>query len=312
MVTHASSASGPNWAKLATFWSLTTAILLAIAKSFAWQQSGSVAVLGSLADSFLDVLASGIAFIGVRMAAQPPDNNHRFGHHKAEAISSLVQLVLITGSAVFVLVESVRRLIDPQPISQPSLVIWVMLASILLTIVLVGVQTYAIRQSGSVATESDRAHYIGDFIGNAGTLVAVLLASSLGWLAADAVAGLIAAAFLFWSVWEIGTKALPQLMDEELDDEERQRISDIVRADRDVLGLHALRTRQAGATSYIQFHLELDPDLSLRAAHQITDRVEKRLREEFPGADLIIHQDIHGMKETHDQFGQRPTEGALN
>lgn len=297
-----------NWAKLATLWSVATALVLALAKAAAWQQSGSVAILGSLADSFLDVLASVIAFIGVRMAAQPPDHNHRFGHDKAEAISSLVQLVLITGSAVFVLVESIRRLLDPQPINNSNFALWVMLLSIVLTTILVGVQTYAVRKSGSIATESDRAHYIGDFLGNAGTLFAVILAARYGLLWADGVAGLVAAGFLFWSVWEIGRRALPQLMDEELDEEDREHIAALVQADRDVLGLHALRTRRAGSTPYIQFHLELEADMTLRQAHAIADRVEAALRKEYPEADLIIHQDPHGIREAHDNFGQ-PLDG---
>ncbi|MEM9232651.1 MAG: cation diffusion facilitator family transporter [Pseudomonadota bacterium] len=297
-----------NWAKLATLWSVATALVLALATAAAWQQSGSVAILGSLADSFLDVLASVIAFIGVRMAAQPPDHNHRFGHDKAEAISSLVQLVLITGSAVFVLVESIRRLLDPQPINNSNFALWVMLLSIVLTTILVGVQTYAVRKSGSIATESDRAHYIGDFLGNAGTLFAVILAARYGLLWADGVAGLVAAGFLFWSVWEIGRRALPQLMDEELDEEDREHIAALVQADRDVLGLHALRTRRAGSTPYIQFHLELEADMTLRQAHAIADRVEAALRKEYPEADLIIHQDPHGIREAHDNFGQ-PLDG---
>ncbi|RFB03965.1 cation diffusion facilitator family transporter [Parvularcula marina] len=296
-----------KWARIATLWSVATAFILATAKAVAWQQSGSVAILGSLADSFLDLLASGIAFIGVRMAAQPADANHRFGHDKAEAISSLVQLVLITGSAVFVLVESIQRLMNPQPLLNTDFALGIMLLSLALTVVLVSVQTYAVRKSGSMATESDRAHYVGDFIGNAGTLFAVILVSQFGLLWADGFAGLIAAGFLFWSVWEISRRALPQLMDEELSDDERYRIERLVLEDEEVFGLHALRTRKAGSTPYIQFHLELDPEISLRHAHEIAARVDKRLREEFPGADLIIHQDLSGMTESHDAFGQFET-----
>lgn len=293
-----------RWALFATTASVMTALLLAGAKAVAWQMSGSVAILGSLADSLLDLLSSIIAFIGVRMASQPADENHRFGHQKAEAVSSLVQLVLITGSAVFVLVESGRRFLVPQEIEQTQLALGVMLFSIIMTALLVTIQTIAVRQSGSIATESDRAHYIGDFLGNAGTIFAVILASQYDILRADAAAGLVASAFLFWSVWEIGCKAMPQLMDEELAEEDRLRIQQIALEDRHVRGIHALRTRRAGTTPYIQLHLELDPEMSLREAHLIADEAQRRLLKAYPGADILIHQDVYGNVETHDQYGR--------
>ena len=296
-----------DWSKLATLWSVGTALILALTKGFAWQQSGSVAILASVADSLLDFLASCIAFIGVRMAAQPPDDNHRYGHEKAEAVSSLIQLILISGSAVFVLVEAIRHLATPRAIENSQFAVSVMVLSIVLTVILVAVQTIAVRRSGSMATESDRAHYIGDFLGNTGTLLAVVLAANFGLLRADGIAGLIAAGFLFWSVWEIGRRALPQLMDEEMGVEERATITRIALSDPDVLGVHAVRTRKAGATPYMQMHLELDPDIRLRTSHQIAERVQRRLLKEFPGADVIIHQDLHGQHEAHDEFGRPET-----
>ena len=296
-----------DWSKLATLWSVGTALILAVTKGIAWQQSGSVAILASVADSMLDFLASCIAFIGVRMAAQPPDDNHRYGHEKAEAVSSLIQLILITGSAVFVLIEALRHLANPRPIENSGLAVSVMILSIILTVVLVTVQTLAVRKSGSMATESDRAHYVGDFLGNAGTLLAVVLAANFGLLRADGIAGLIAAGFLFWSVWEIGRRAMPQLMDEEMGEEERATIMRIALSDPDVRGVHAIRTRRAGATPYMQMHLELDPEIRLRTSHQIAERVQRRLLKEFPGADVIIHQDLHGQIEHHDEFGRPET-----
>lgn len=302
----ASDPSTARWAKIATLWSVVTAFTLVVTKAIAWQQSGSVAILGSFADSLLDFVSSGIAFIGVRMAAMPPDENHRFGHGKAEAVSSLVQLVLITGAAVFVLVESVRSLMSPEPIEHSQMAVSVMLVSIFLTTILVAVQTYAIRRSGSLATESDRAHFIGDFLGNSGTLLAVILAANFGLLWVDGVAGIMAAGFLFWSVWQIGKRALPQLMDEELDEEARRRIEHLVLTDPLIHRVHALRTRKAGRTAYIQLHVELDGGLTLYRAHQIADAAERRLRKAYPGADVIIHQDIFGQFERHDEFGHQP------
>ncbi|ADM10649.1 cation efflux family protein [Parvularcula bermudensis HTCC2503] len=299
-----SERSGISWPSLATGAAAFVATLLVILKAAAWIETGSVAMLGSLADSLLDLLASLIAFLGVRIAAQPPDENHRFGHAKAEAISSLVQLVMITGSAVFVLVESIRALIDPAPLAHANLAIQVMVASIGATLLLVAFQTFALSRSTSLATESDRAHYLGDFIANAGILLAVILTGRFGILWADGVAGVLAAGFLFWSVISIARRALPQLMDEEVSAAERAKILRIITADPEVAGVHAVRTRKAGPTTYIQGHLELDPHLTLKHAQEIADRVDLKLREEVPGADVILKQDLHGQTPEHDAFGQ--------
>ncbi len=301
---------GPRWAHLATLASVCVAGGLMLAKGFVWQASGSAAILASFADSAIDLLSSIIAFVGVRMAAMPPDANHRFGHTKAEAISSLVQLILISASAAFITAESVRQITSPQPIEAEGAAFAVMLVSLAATLSLVAFQTFALHRAPSLVTEGDRAHYVSDLLGNSGTLLALLLASQFGLLWVDGLAGLVAAGFLAWAVWGLARRALPQLMDEELSDEERAEIVRIVLQDKEVLGVHALRTRRAGPTRYIQCHLELDPELSLRAAHRITDRVETALRNEFPDADLIFHQDIHGMRETHDAFGQRSASNA--
>lgn len=287
------SAPHAFWPKFATAASVVVAITLVAIKLVAWQMSGSVAVLGSLADSILDILASVIAFVGVRIALQPPDDDHRFGHEKAEAVSSLVQLVLITGAAVFVLVEAIEALINPVSIRVPNIAMMAMGLSLIITLALVAIQTLAVRKSGSLATESDRAHYISDILANAGALFAIVLASQFGWLRADGVAGLIAAAILFYAVVDIAKRALPQLLDEELGAEERERIIALVMEDEGVMGVHGIRTRRAGQRRHIQLHLELPGAMVLRDVHMISDRVEHRLESAYPGADILIHQDPH-------------------
>ncbi|WP_306251154.1 cation diffusion facilitator family transporter [Parvularcula sp. IMCC14364] len=292
--------TGSKWALAATVLSIGVALVLIATKLIAWQLSGSTAILGSLADSALDLIGSGLAFIGVRWAAEPADAEHRFGHHKAEAITGLAQAILITGSALFVLNESIMRLVTPAPLAAGNLAIWVMLLSLVLSTGLVAFQTYALRQSGSIAVEGDRAHYTGDLIANAGALLAIFLSLHFGWLRADAIAGILAAVFLGWSALSISRRVLPQLMDEELSTPERERISQIVMADGDVLGFHHLRTRRAGRRIYIQLHLELRPDIQLRHAHEISERVEAQLHGTFPGADILLHQDPHGEADDHD------------
>lgn len=275
---------------------LGVALGLVVAKLIAWRVTGSAAVLGSFADSLLDVLGSGVAVAAVRYAARPADDDHRFGHQKAEALSALVQSLVITGSALFVAYESVQRLILPEPLAQPQVAVWVLAGAAAVTVALVAFQTLAVRRSGSLVVEGDRAHYAGDVIANLGALVAVLLSARFGFLRADAIAGLLAAAFLLNSVRQIVTRALPQVMDQELPEAERERVLAILHESPDIRGFHDLRTRRAGRRRYIQVHLELDPEMTLRCAHVIADMVEKRLREAFPETDVICHQDLAGQE----------------
>lgn len=299
-----------NWARLAAVVSVSVALTLIISKLVAWRMSGSAAVLGSLADSALDLIGSMLAFGGVWWAAEPADKDHRFGHNKAEAIAGLAQLILITGSALFVLNESVQRFAAPEPLTSGGIALWVMVLSLALSSGLVFFQSIALRRSGSIAVEGDRAHYVGDLIANGGAIIGILLSLQFGLFRADAVAGLLAAGFLFHAAWSIGVKVIPQLMDEEIAEKDRVQIFNIAISHAEVHGIHALRTRKAGRKLYIQMHLEMDPDLRLTRAHDIADEVEMLLLAEYPEADIILHQDPFGVVEPHDEFGQRPPDAA--
>ncbi|MGV6801036.1 MAG: cation diffusion facilitator family transporter [bacterium] len=289
----------------AAIFSVSVALCLIITKLIAWQMSGSAGVLGSLADSALDLLGSMIALVGVKWAGEPADREHRYGHHKAEAMAGLAQLLLIVGSALYVLYESLKRLWQPAALEHSNVAMIVMILSLVLSIALVTVQTIVVRKTGSVAIEGDRAHYMGDLIANAGTILAIFLSARFGLLRADAIAGVAAGVFLLHAAYSIGRNVIPQLMDEEASQEVRARIADIVRSTPHVRGYHALRTRMAGNRLYLQMHLELDPEMKLRQAHEVADDVELRLLEEFPGSDILLHQDPHGEVEPHDHFGQR-------
>lgn len=270
---------------------MVVACLLLIIKIIAWALTGSVAVLATLMDSGLDLLSSAGAFLAVRMAAQPPDENHRFGHQKAEAVSALLQTAVIAASATLVTIESVRRLFHPSPIENPGVAVVALTVSLLLTVGLVAAQSIAVRKTGSVVLKADRAHYTGDIIANLGILAAIMIASTTDFLRADGIAGLVAAGFLFWSVREVASEALPDLMDEELPEDERAEIEKTIRQNPVVYGFHNLRTRKAGTARFIQVDLELSGDMLLKDAHDIATRVSKDLREAFPGADVVVHQD---------------------
>ncbi|WP_321389179.1 cation diffusion facilitator family transporter [Emcibacter sp.] len=271
--------------------SLFVAVCLILIKSWAWYLSGSVALLGSLIDSFMDMLASAMNFMAVRFAITPADDEHRFGHGKAEAIAGLMQAMVITLSALLLLVEAVKHLITPQPVQQTTIGMAVIIVSILLTLALVSYQKYVVRKTSSVAISADSLHYAGDLLLNLAVLAALVLGGYLGWYLADPLFGLGIGIYLLYNVYLIAKSSINMLMDREMEDEERDRIIEIVRAHPEVKGLHDMKTRRAGLDSFIQFHIELESDISLRRAHRISHEVEHELHKAFPDAELIIHMD---------------------
>lgn len=274
----------------ATYASVLTATTLILAKLSAWGLSGSVSMLASLIDSLMDALASIINVLAVRYALQPADNEHRFGHGKAESLAALGQATFIAGSAVFLLLHSIDRLLHPAPLAHTQIAIAVMVFSIVATTLLVLFQRAVIAQTGSVAIKADSLHYVGDLAANAGIIVALMLAS-YGWPGFDPVFALLIAGYVFYTAWSIGAEATQHLLDRELPDRIRAHILALAQAHPDVLGVHALRTRQSGPHKVIQLHIELDGAKTLLHAHQVAEHVENRIKQAYPGADVIIHQD---------------------
>ena len=289
--------------------SVATALVLTGLKIAAWLLSDSVAILSSLADSGLDLTASLVTLFAVRYAASPPDAEHRFGHGKAEGFASLFQAVLVLISATLVARESIGRLIDPEPVARSGVALGVMAISIVLTLALVRAQTLAVKRTGSVAVAGDRAHYLSDLLANLAVMAGVALAAFTGFQRGDGIAGLAVALWLGWAAVEVLKGSWDLLMDRELSDEDRSRILKLAADDERILGVHALRTRAMGPYVQFQFHADLDPTLTLEAAHRIIVAAERRILAEYPGADILIHADPKGRAEPHG--GHRPTQPRL-
>ncbi|TLS68583.1 cation diffusion facilitator family transporter [Mariprofundus erugo] len=287
--------------RMATYASTGVALVLILTKTIAWMMTDSVSLLATLIDSCLDAAASILNLLAVRHALEPADKQHRFGHGKAESLAGLGQSTFIAGSALFLCFEAIGRMSHPQPLDAVSVGIGVMLFSILATLGLVFFQQYVIRQSGSTAIKADHLHYKTDLIVNAAVILALILAS-YGWPGFDPVFAIAIAGYIFFSAWEIAREALDLLMDRELPNERRTRIKEIVHAHPQTRGIHDLRTRKSGMTEFIQLHLELDGDLTLMQAHAIADDVENRILAEFPGAEVIIHEDPHELIEPRPEF----------
>lgn len=282
--------------------SVAAAALLIGLKLWAWLATGSIALLGSLADSLLDLFASLITLTAVRFAMEPPDREHRFGHGKLEAVAGLGQAFIIAGSAAYVAVRAVQRLIAPAEITEVGVGTAVMTASIVITISLVALQRYVVRHTESLAIRADSMHYQADVLANLAVLAAIGLNAWLGWYMADPLLGLLVVALILNSVRQILTQSMDVLLDRELPRETRMRILDIVRRHPGVRGVHDLRTRTSSIDHFIQLHLELDPSLTLAAAHEISDAVESAVLAEFPRAEVIIHVDPYGYSEPRDRF----------
>jgi len=282
-----------------TLLSVATAAVLVTLKTGVWLVSGSMALLASAADSGLDLVASLVTFFAVRYAVAPPDAEHRFGHGKAEAFASLVQAGLVFASAALIAREAVVDLLNPHPLRSEGWAVGVMVVSTALTGLLIMAQTRVLRQTSSVAVSGDRAHYASDLASNVIALIGIAASAWLGVNGLDAAAAIVIAALLLWGAVGVFREAANQLMDHELPDEQRARIVDLVSQDRRLTGVHQLRTRASGPYVHMQMHVDLDPDLTLEAAHEVIVAAEKRLLEVFPQADIIIHADPRGRAEPH-------------
>jgi ferrous-iron efflux pump FieF len=283
---------------LAAVASVAVAATLICAKLAIWIVTGSVAVLGTLVDSGLDAIASIVTFISVRQAAQPPDRAHRYGHGKAEAIGALIQAGFVLGSAFFLASEAVRRLMLPQPIFQSALGIAVLLVAIGLTAALLVLQRFVVQRTGSIAISADSLHYRTDLLMNAAVIVAMLLVDATGWQMIDPLLGIGIVGLLLYSALGMARRALDMLMDRELPAESRARIRKLALAHPKAQDVHDLRTRRAGSDVFIELHLELDGDLNLEQAHEITHEVEARIRAAFPEADILVHQEPAGLEDS--------------
>jgi ferrous-iron efflux pump FieF len=282
---------GARLMRLATYASVATACTLIVVKLGAWAMTGSVALLSTLIDSSLDAAASIINLWAVRHALIPADNEHRFGHGKAEPLAGLGQAAFIVGSGALLLAEAVSRLQHPVTVTNTDIGVAVMAFSILLTALLVRFQKKVLSKTSSVAISADALHYTGDVLINGSVIVSLLLGAKLGWTWIDPVFAIAIAAYLLWNAWQISLNSFDMLMDRELPEEDRQRIKDIARSHPEVRGMHDLRTRLSGQQGFIQLHLALDDDLTLVRAHDIADHVEKAIMDAFPQFDVIIHQD---------------------
>jgi ferrous-iron efflux pump FieF len=290
--------------------SVSVALVLLIAKAWAAYQTDSTAMLGSLADTALDVIASLTTLIGVRIAAMPADHDHRFGHGKAEALVALAQVVLIAVSAVGIAVRAIERLLNGARTQAMSDGIAVSLLAIVLTFVLLWYQRRVIARTGSVAIKTDNVHYKSDLMLNGSVIVALVLEQALHVAGADAVFGIAIALWLAWGAFRASSEAIAQLMDQEWPENERQQFLAATASYPELHGLHDLRTRKSGTLRFVQFHVWVPAEWTVQEAHDRLDAVEEELQQRFPGTEILIHVDPEGQTDRETLLSSKITEQA--
>lgn len=278
----------------AAFASITVALFLGALKGWAVWRTGSTAMLGSLADTALDLVASLATLIGVWIAAHPADEDHRFGHGKAEALAAMVQVILIVLSASGIAFRAVQGLFEGSRTEAAEQGIAVSVVAILATIALLAWQKHVIRKTGSLAIRTDNLHYKSDLFLNLAVIAALVLDQHLGWTQADPLFALAIAGWLLWGAWRASREAIDNLMDREWPEEKRLRFIERAARHPELSKLHDLRTRTSGNRDFVQFHVDLPPEMTVSEAHAIIERVEQDLHDAFPGIEVLIHIDPEG------------------
>ena len=290
--------------------SVMVALVLLIAKAWAAYLTDSTAMLGSLADTALDVIASLTTLLGVRIAAIPADHDHRFGHGKAEALVALAQVILITGSAIGIGWRAIDRLMNGAKTEAMGAGVAVSILAIVFTFALLWYQRRVIARTGSVAIKTDNVHYKSDLMLNGAVIVALVLDQALHVPGADALFGIAIALWLLWGAWRASSESVNQLMDREWPEEERQQFLAAASAYPELQGLHDLRTRKSGTLRFVQFHVWVPAHWTVQQAHDRLDVVEEELQDRFPGTEILIHVDPEGQTDRETLLPSELTEKA--
>jgi len=275
--------------------SITVAVLLVVLKGWAAWSTGSIAMLGSLADTGLDLVASLATLAGVWVAALPDDDKHRFGHGKAEALAAMFQVVLISISALMLLARGVEQFVAGSRTHAAVEGIGVSAVAMAATLALLAWQKHVIRRTGSLAISTDHIHYQSDLLLNLAVIAALVLDQYGGIAGADPVLGIVIALWLGWGGWRASQEAIMQLMDREWPEDRKAHFIEVLGRHPELHGVHDLRTRTSGNRDFVQFHVWVDPDMSVREAHRIMDEIEAKVLAEFPDVEILIHPDPEGL-----------------
>jgi ferrous-iron efflux pump FieF len=280
--------------KSAAFASIAMASLLVVLKGWAAWTTGSTAMLGSLADTGLDLISSVATLAGVWVAGIPADDDHRFGHGKAEALSAMFQVVLIALSAAALAIHATQQVLSGERTSAAGHGILVSAIAIAGTLALLGWQRHVIRRTRSIAISTDHMHYQADLMLNVAVIGALVLDQYANFTRADPLFGLGIAAWLGWGAWNASQDAIEQLMDREWAEDKKAHFIAVLGRHPELRGVHDLRTRTSGNRDFVQFHVWVDGNMTVTEAHRVMDEIEAKIYAEFPDVEILIHPDPEG------------------
>jgi cation diffusion facilitator family transporter len=272
------------------FWSIIVALVVMGLKFVAWRMTGSVALYSDALESIVNVITATAAVWAIRVSHKPADQDHPFGHHKAEYFSAVLEGVLIVVASLLIIAQVWQTIRNPLPMAQP----WEGLAVNGGAAIVNAVWATSLIRFGSKAKspalEADGRHIMTDVVTSVGVIIGLVAAVLTGWHVLDPLLALIVALNILYQGFHVTGQSLNGLMDRGVDTEEHMHIRDIISANsKGALEVHDLKTRIAGRATFIEFHMVVDADMSVGESHVICDRIEDALKADIPSVRVIIH-----------------------
>ena len=279
----------PKVATLAA-WSIVVAFAVLGLKTGAWWMTGSVALYSDALESIVNVIASGAAFWAIRVSYMPADDDHQHGHHKAEYFSAVLEGVLIAVAALMIFAAAWDALRMPRAMEQPWEGMAVNGLASLVNVICAMILIRVGRAEKSPALVADGHHIMTDVVTSVGVIAGLIAAVATGFAILDPLLAILVAINILYQGWQVISSSLSGLMDKAVPTEENMRIREIISVNsKGALEVHDLKTRIAGRATFIEFHLIVDSDMTVRESHVICDRIEEALKAEIPSVRVIIH-----------------------
>src|SRR6185312_3603762 len=272
------------------FWSIIVALVVMGLKFVAWRMTGSVALYSDALESIVNVITATAAVWAIRVSHKPADQDHPFGHHKAEYFSAVLEGVLIVVASLLIIAQVWQTIRNPLPMAQPWEGLAVNGGAAIVNAVWATILIRFGSKAKSPALEADGRHIMTDVVTSVGVIIGLVAAVLTGWHVLDPLLALIVALNILYQGFHVTGQSLNGLMDRGVDTEEHMHIRDIISANsKGALEVHDLKTRIAGRATFIEFHMVVDADMSVGESHVICDRIEDALKADIPSVRVIIH-----------------------